>query len=194
MSVIRTFGIQAIGAASQPVFGTTLNGAGVLTPDPFAFPPTTGPSANPSISILTVVAVTGLRTGDRVAVAPKTTFVLGGVPDTGTILAIDISNKKLTVQGLLNAHASGDYVVLDNAAAGVWVIPVALTGVAYLGQYETVAVGDASTFDRLPIYNGTGVPYVHSIVSGSQFSPLNLVEYWIQGTNTDTFLARWVEF
>ena len=194
--IIRPFlGVQTIGAASQPVFGTTLSAASTLVTDQFANQYLSqASSANPSVSKVTLGSVSGFKTGDRVLIAPKASFVDGGTRDGGTILSIDTVHNTMVVQGLLTVHANGDYIVINNDAAQVWVIPVALTGVAYLGVFETVASNDPSVFDRLPIYNGTGVPYVHRDVSGSAFSPFSLSEYWIQGTNTDTFIAGWAEF
>jgi hypothetical protein len=204
VSVIRSFGIQAIASsgASQPLFGTTLAAAGALSPDQFSG--NTAPGSNQSLSYLPVNSSVGFRPGDHVAVGPKSYFVVptyGSTPnygllDTGIIKEIlsGSPDDTIVVQGLQNAHASGEYLVLNEPANIVKIIPRITTGILYIGNEETVSSTDRSVIDAIPIYGGTGaVPYFHESKVGSGANPFQTVEYWLRGTAADTFLAYWTE-
>jgi len=195
MAGIRSFGVQTMAAAaSQPVFGTTMSAAGVLIPDQYSG--NTNPGSNQSLSYLTLTSVTGFRVGDLVVVGPKASFsapVLLTAPlDTGTIKKI--AGSVVTVQGLISSHASGEYVLLNEEAAFVYVIPRVNTALLYLGTASTVAVADASTFDVLPIYTGSGaVPYYHQSSASDRTNPYKTSEFWINGAQNDTFIARYTQ-
>jgi hypothetical protein len=197
---LRSFGIQTIGSSSQPCFGTTIEAVDSFVVDQFTG--NTVPGSNESLSYFQVADVSGFEKGDSVAVGPKTSFeypTAGSLPafiDCGTVYAIIAGSPYsiLVIQALKNAHASGEYILLNNDAAIVTVIPVSLSAAAYLGTKSTVSSSDISTFDRLPAYAGTGIPYVSEIRSGSQFSPLKTSDWWVTGEQDDTFLARWAEF
>ena len=187
MPVVLSPGVQTIGAASQPVFGTTLSAASTLMPDMFSGG--TGPASQPSISKLTLTSVKGFIPGLRIAVAPKNHFIAppGGYQDCGTILSI--AGSVLTVQGLTAAHPSGDYVVICEVAADVEIIPVVTSGPIYVGTYSTVSATDSSVFDVIPQLAGD-LTYWHQSRSGVGANQYGTNEFWVFGTQNDTFVAR----
>ena len=195
MAGIRSFGVQSMAAsASQPVFGTTMSAAGVLIPDQYSG--NTNPGSNQSLSYLTLTSVTGFRVGDLVVVGPKASFsapVLLTAPlDAGTIK--NIAGSVVTVQGLISTHASGEYVLLNEEAAFVYVEPRVNTALLYLGTASTVASGDASTFDVLPIWTGAGtMPYYHQSSASDRTNPYKTSEFWVNGASGDTFIARYTQ-
>lgn len=204
MSVIRSFGIQTIASsgASQSLFGTVLSAADTLSPDQFSG--NTKPGSNPSLSYLPVVSSLGFRPGDHVAIGPKADFVVptyGSSPnfgslDTGIIKQViqGSPNDFIVVQNLTVLHASGEYLVLNEPANIVKIVPRITTGLLYIGNEETVSSSDRSVIDVIPIYSGAGaVPYFHESKVGDRANSFNLVEYWLRGTATDTFIAYWTE-
>lgn len=190
--MIRSWqGIQAIGAASQPVFGTTTTAAVKFAVDRYTGTNTPG-TTTPAI-LIAVTSSTGFQVDDRVQVGPKTNFTAAnrGNLDHGTVASIPDSTH-ITVQGLLQNHASGDYVVLDESASFVLVLPVATAAVMYLGTDETVAAGDASVFDVLAKLSGAGAEatYWHQSLPTGRADSYQTSQYWIAGTAADTFVAR----
>jgi len=189
---IRPFGgIQTMGAASQPVFGSTLTADSTLHPDQFSG--NVLPGSNPSLSYLTVASVLGFRIGDIVVVGLKASFIVPAVAntlDTGNITAIDPVGKILTIQGLLRSHANGEYVVLNEAAASVVIVGVTATHVWYLGNASTVAANDPSVFDVIPGLASGQPTYWHKSETTGQSNSYNTSEFWITGTQNDTFCAR----
>lgn len=182
---IRTFaGVQAIGAASQPVFGTTMNGDGILTPDPHTLK--TGPASQASSTKIPVVSTKGFRVGDRVLVAPKANFVFQGSRDQGTVDLVDPGGAFLIVLGLLIPHATGEYVVLNEDAMTVRVQPVAMAVGYYLGTDSTVAAADQSVFS-------VGSPGQIYDSPPTIADTLKTSEFWISGTAADTFVASYMQ-
>lgn len=192
---IRTFaGIQTMGAASQPVFGTTISAVAGFAPDQWTGK--VGPGNNDPIFYCTLTSGLGFLKGDRVVIGPKANFItpaaIGGL-DVGLIIAINNSTGVAQIQGLQKTHPTGEYVLLADAAQTVYIIPRVTTGLLYVGTDNTVASADPSVFDVLPIYNGTGVvPFWHESKGGTGMNAYNLNQYWINGTSGDTFYARYV--
>lgn len=180
MSNIRPFaGVQTIGAASQPVFGTTMNGAGVMTMDPHTL--RTNPASQASSTVLPLTSTKGFRVGDRVLVGPKANFVFQGSLDQGTVDAV-VAGTSITVLGLLIAHASGEYVVLNEDAMTVSITSGTMAGVYYLGTDSTVSSTDASVFAaKNPGSDYNSPPGIADTQKTA--------EYWIFGTAADTFTA-----
>ena len=189
---IRPFGgIQTMGAASQPVFGTTLTADSTLHPDQFSG--NVLPGSNPSLSYLTLASVTGFLLKDYIIVGAKGDFIVPSAAnklDVGQITAIDSVNKILTVQGLLRTHASGEYVLLNEAAAEVVIVGVAATHVWYLGNSSTVAANDPSVFDVIAALASGQPTYWHHSYPTGQSNSFNTSEFWILMTQNDTFCAR----
>jgi hypothetical protein len=186
--MIRPYkGVQALGAASQPVFGTTMNGAGVMTKDPYT--QNTLPGSNPSSTVLPVVSVVGMKTGDHVLVGLKAAFVSGGALDLGIIQSINTVTPSITVSGLQSAHASGEYVVVNEDAMKVWVEPVTSTNPMYLGNASTVAAADPSVFWVVNLPTGAN-PYLSAT---DLADTLKTSEFWIDGTSGDTFVAGFMQ-
>lgn len=188
--MIRPFGgIQTIGAASQPVFGTTMNGAGSILMDQHTL--NTSPGSQDSVSVLPLASTVGFWNGARVAVGPKGNFVFGGSLDSGLIIKVT-DGVSITVQGLLKAHGSGEYVVLNEAASSVNILSLSTANPMYIGSASTVAVGDPSTFDVIDKISGAGAEqtYWHYSPPTGVGDSYNTMDYWIQGTQNDTFIAR----
>lgn len=192
MPNIGTFGIQTIGAASQPVFGTTLSAATKIAPDQFTG--NTGPSSQPSISYLTLTNPIGFIPGYRIVVAPKNHFeqyVSWGFQDSGTILSI--SGSVIKVQGLTMQHASGDYVLVAEDASEVEIVPIAASAIMYIGLYSTVSAIDPGVFDVIPALASGAPTYWHQSREGTGGNTYKTSEFWIAGTNGNTFVARFTQ-
>lgn len=190
---IRPYGgVQAIGAASQPVFGTTLTAA--TTPSTDVFTGTNSPGTSPPPITLTVASSVGLKVDDRVLVGPKANFTPANAKslDQGTIASI-VDATHITVQGLLQAHASGDFLVLNETASFVQVLPVAAAAVIYLGNASTVAAADSSVFDVIAPVTGAQPTYWHQSFTTGLGNSYMTSEYWIAGTATQTFVARFTQ-
>jgi hypothetical protein len=206
VSVTRSFGIQGIisSTVSQPLFGTTLPANGTLTPDQFVGDPMrwTAPGTNPSLSYFQVVNSIGFRTDDRVAIATAAQFAVMGKAvrtgqkpqqiDAGFIRAITTGSPYdiITVQGLVIPHLSGEYFVLNESAANLYVERETSVGNLYFGNGSSVSPTDPSVFGTLQA-SATG-PFIRN--SGGQFSPYQTVEWWVYGTAGESFIASWDEF
>lgn len=188
--MIRAFlGVQSVGAASQPVFGTTLNGAGAMLLDQHTL--NTSPGSQDSQTVLPVTSTVGFRKGDRVTVGPKANFVFAGFQDQGAIFAIN-PGVSITVQGLLIPHATGEYLLLDEDVAQVRILPiVGNVGAIYLGNASTVAAADPSVFDVIaPPAAATQPTYWHETPTVGSGAIYKTSEYWLAGTAADKFVAR----
>ena len=192
MPVIGTFGIQIIGAASQPVFGSTLSANTTLQPDRFSGG--VGPGSQPSISYLTLANPIGFIPGYRIVVAPKAHFeqyASWGFQDGGTILSI--SGSVIKVQGLTGVHASGEYVVVAEDASEVEIVPIIANSLMYVGLYSTVAANDPGVFDVIPAYASGAPTYWHQSREGTGGNTYKTSEYWIAGTQNNQFIARFTQ-
>jgi hypothetical protein len=194
MSVRPFGGIRALSGAAEPVFGTVLTAAVTPQPDPFAG--NNGPGTNQTQVEVTVSSTAGFTTGLQVAIGPGSAFKPGlstSTADVGTIKQI-VSATVLLVQGLEQAHASGEFCILNEIVGNVHIIPVVTTTATYIGNGSTVAAGDASVFDILPITaSGAGPTYFHDSESIGGAQPMTTTEYWIIGTAGDTFLSRFTQ-
>lgn len=194
---IRSFaGVQALAGTAQPVFGTTATAAFQPPPDQFAGG--NGPGTNQTQVSIPVTSSSGFEPGDQVAIGPAAAFHQGSTTvanraDVGTIKSIPDSTH-IVVQGLTKGHASGEFVVLNEIVGNVHIIPVVTTAVAYIGTSSTVAAADASVIDVLPIVAAGAAPgYVHDSESIGGSQPMTTTSYWIIGTATNTFLARFTQ-
>jgi hypothetical protein len=190
--MIRPFaGVQAVAAASQPVFGTTLTAA--ITPSVDKFTGTNRPGTSPPPIQITVTSTAGFVQNDRIAVGPKTNFTAANRSklDLGTITSV-VDTTHLLVQGLTQAHASTDYVVLSEMCSAVYVVPVSTTAIIYLGTDETVGAADASVFDVIAKVSATTAEptYWHSSPPTGRADSYDTTQYWLLGTAADTFVAR----
>jgi hypothetical protein len=186
---IRPFGgVQTVGAASQPVFGTTLTAA-VVTPAQ-ATAGNKFPATAPAVTIA-VTSTAGFVQNDRVLVGPKANFTVANraLLDTGTVSAV-VDGTHLKVVGLTQNHASTDYVVLCEVCDHVAVIPVTNAGAIYLGTDSTVSSTDTSVFaGGSPQYWATDNP---TLGKGQGYQT---DQYWLFGaTPGDTFIARFDQY
>lgn len=181
---IRTFGLETVGAASQPVFGTTLTAASKFSVDPYKGTNRPG-TTTPPIAVV-VTSTQGMLVGDRVAVGPKGNFTAANrkLLDQGTIAAIS-SSTVMTVQGLTQNHAIGEYLVLCETSDHVNVIPVTQVGSIYLGTDSTISATDASMFA-----GGPPQYWFDNPPTGSS-QAYQTDQYWLFGTTPgDTFIGR----
>ena len=193
---MRSFaGIITLTGSAQPLFGVALTAA--ATPPPDQFSGNLNPGSNETQVTLVVTSTDGFRAGDVVAVGPTATFKPGittSIPDRGMVKSITDATH-MVVQGLQHSHAaSGEWVVLNNVAGNVHCRPVVTTAAVYIGNASTVAAGDPSVIDVLPIVaSGAGPAYVFDAESIGISQPFNLAEFWMVGTAADTVLPRWTE-
>ena len=179
--MIRSFaGVQTVAAASMPVFGTTLAAATTFAVDRYTGTNRPG-TTTPAITVQ-VASTLGFFVNDRVQIGPKANFTRANflLLDNGTVTGI-VDATHLLVQGLTQNHASGEYLVLNECASLLTILPVSMAS-AYLGTASTVGATDSST------YAGP---------DPSKFSfPTTLADsymtsaFWLLGTPGDTFVAR----
>lgn len=190
--MIRAFaGVQTISGTAQPVFGTALTAASKTPAQPTAgnTPPATAPAQT-----LAVTSTSGFRVDDRVLVGPTAnfTYVNAYLLDQGTVVGI-VDATHLKVVGLTQNHAaSGEWVVLNEVASFVSVVPVAAAAFMYLGTDSTVAANDPQVFDVIGKLGGTAVEPTYWSVSPTtgKADSYQTMQYWINGTAADTFVAR----
>ena len=193
--MIRPYqGVQTIGAASQPVFGTALTAAITPTVDPHTG--TNRPGTTPPPVIISVTSTVGILEGDSVAVGPKGNFTTANRSklDHGVVASI-ISATQMSVNGLLQSHAAtGEYVVLDEVASTVHIIPVSTTAQIFLGTDSTVSGTDLFVFDVIAKVASTAEPtYWHQSLPAGRSDSYQTSQYWLDGTQNDTFLARFTQ-
>lgn len=196
MSMRPFFGTQTLTGTAQPVFGTALTAAAVPPPDPFSG--NLNPGSNETQVTLAVTSTLGFFPGCSALVGPTAAFepgvvAAGSIADVGTVKSV-VDATHLIVQGLKKAHAaSGEWVVLDQPVGNVHIRQVATTAAIYIGNASTVAAGDSSLLDILPIVSAAGdTPnYVFDAESIGASQPFQTSEFWIIGTDGDTFLARY---
>lgn len=193
--MIRPFqGVQTVGAASQPIFGTALTAAVTPTVDPFTG--TNRPGTTPPAVAVNVTSTVGMLVDDSVQVGPKGNFTTAnrGKLDHGVITAI-ISATQMLVRGLLQAHAAtGEYVVLDEVASAVHIIPVGATSVMYIGTDSTVSGTDLFVFDAISAEAALTQPtYWHDSLPTDNSDSYQTSQYWLSGTQNNTFLARFTQ-
>jgi hypothetical protein len=184
---IRPFaGPQTVTGAAQPVFGTALTAA--VTPPPDEFSGKLTPGSNETQTTLIVTSTKGFITGDRVAVGPTAAFnpglvATGSIPDQGTVKKI-VDATHLIVQGLKNSHAAtGEWVVLNEAAGDVRIRSATAAGTMYIGNASTVSATDASVFEVL----NPGNLFDTAPIGSTQ--PWQLSTFWLFGAAADTFVA-----
>lgn len=176
-------GVQAIGAASQPVFGTTFTAASV---------------ASPSGSPITVqvASTNGIKQNDRVLAGVKANFTPANAAllDQGTVASV-VDATHLTIQGLAQNHANGEFLVLNEEASFVAIVPVASVALMYVGNSSTVAAADPSVFDVIGKLSGVAAEptYWHQSPTTGKGDSYQTSEYWINGTAADTFIARFTQ-
>jgi len=185
------FGVQALGASAQPVFGTTLTAASHFAVDRFTGTNKPGATTPPVTVVLESSA--SLIVGDRVAVGPGSNFTVAnrGNLDHGTVASIALDGVTITVQGLLQNHASGEFLVLDEPASFVQITPITNTALMYLGTDSTVSASDTSVFDVLaPIADTSEPTYSHISPTTGVADSYQTSQYWIDGAAASTFIAR----
>lgn len=190
MGVRPFFGVVTLAGTAQPIFGTGVSAAFTPPPDPFMGG--NGPGTNQTQVTIAVTSTLGFLTGDKVAVGTAAQFKPGLATsglDYGTVKKITDATH-LVVQGLIRAHASGEWCVLAEEAGNVHLTPVAVTAIAYIGNASTVAATDPSVMDILPVTSGSPSSVVDfESIGGSQ--PFKLTEFWILGSGT--FIPRFTE-
>lgn len=188
--MIRPYGgVTTIGGSSQPVFGTTLSAASTASVDRFTG--TNRPGTTTPPITLTVASTVGLLQNDQILVGPKANFTAANrnLLDQGLIASI-VDATHITVQGLKQNHASGEFVVLDEDASLVQITPVAISAISYIGTDSTVSSTDPSVFDVLQIFSAgsSALTYWHLAPTTATSDSYQTSQYWISGSGT--FVAR----
>lgn len=182
----RGAGIQTLGAAAQPVFGTTLTAA--FTPTPDSYTGNYEPRSQPAHATVAVASTAWFRVGDKAGIGPA-----GGPYDFFRITAIG-SATAMTLTGGTKAHASGEFVILGVDAARIKIDMTtvgATTDITYIGEDNTVGSTSTTLF---AIISGatTGIPIVgggYDIGQSSVGNVYGTSHYWILGTSGDKYLA-----
>ena len=198
MAMRPFYGTQTISGTVQPVFGTAVTAA--VTPPSDQFSGNLGPASNETQCTLTVTSTKGFLPGDRVAVGLTAAFkpgivAAGSIPDQGMVKTVTDATH-LVVQGLKQSHAAtGEWCVLNEAAANVHIRPVVTTAAVYIGNASTVSSSDLSLIDILPIVAAAGSNplYVFDAETAGTSQPFQTVDYWMVGTANDTVLARFIQ-
>lgn len=193
--MIRPFaGIQTIAAASTPVFGTTITTA-ATTIAVDRYTGTNKPGTTTPAVTVNVTSSAGFLVNDRVQIGPKANFTTANraLLDHGVIASI-VSATQITVQGLLQVHAVGEFCVLDEPASHVRILPVNTTAQLFLGTDSTVSSTDASVFDVIAQIASTAEPtYWHDSFPTDNSDSYFTSQYWISGTAGNTFVARFTQ-
>lgn len=191
---IRPFGgivSVASSTVAQPLFGTTLTAASTHSIDRFHGGNRPG-TTTPPIT-LTVASSVGMKVGDRVLVGPFASFTNSAklanpqALDQGGIASI-VDATHITVQGLLVNHASGEYVVLDEVASYIQLIPVSIAGQFLVGTDSSTGLTDPSVYAAgTPTYWN---PLVQPTATGCTYQTC---EAWLLGTAADTYVASFYQ-
>lgn len=176
--MIRTFGLQTLGAAAQPLFGDKLTAAMPI------------PSAG--IDPIATVANTAIyQVGDRITIDPQQANV-------DTLLVTNIINgttMQLSSQGEpIHAHSTNAIIALAIVCAEMIVqLSDGTSGNAFLGADNTVGFSTVPTGSVFQILYKTAaatptVPF--RFTNSVAFNSIRTDDAWIFGTHAgDTFIA-----
>jgi len=194
---LRPFvGTQTLSGSAQPCFGVAITAAVAPRPDPFSG--NNNPASNQTQIILTVTSTLGFIPGDRVTVGPAASFIPGLATAANAAKVCNGTIKSITdathmvIQGVQQAHASGEFCVLNEDAGSVHIRPVVTAAAVYIGNASTVSSSDPSLMDILPINAaaGTGPVYWFDATAMGLSQPYQTAQFWMVGTASDTVLAR----
>ncbi len=187
---IRPFaGIETVASSTvaQPLFGTTLTAASTFSVDRFTGKTNPG-STTPPIT-MAVTSSKGFQVGDRVLVGPLANFTKANriLLDQGGVASI-VDATHITVQGLTQNHVSGEYVVLNETASYIQLIPVTIAAGFYVGTDSSTSATDSSVYAAgTPTYWN---PLVQPTATGCTYQTC---EAWLLGTAGDTFLPSFYQ-
>lgn len=175
--MVRTFGVQTLGAAAQPWFSDALTAA-------IAAQPNNG-NDNQTPTLIKVADTTKYRVGDY--------LVLGAGTATQERVGINriVDATTLGVVLCYKAHASGDLIALDLYCYNVSIqLLDGGTGVAYLGTDNTVtAVPAGNAFYELQKVAAAALPSVWNYSPSGASDCRQSSDGWIVGTAGDKYLA-----
>lgn len=176
--MIRTFGVQTLGAAAQPWFVDALTALILAQPQ--------NANNQQAVTTIAVASTTKYRVGDYLVLDAGA----AGQERVGPIVQI-LSATTMNVQGVVNAHASAAVISLDIFCFNVSIQLVdGGTGAAYLGTDHTVtnAPGGSVFFELQKVAAGS-VPAVWEYTEGINFDGVKSGDGWIAGTSGDKYLA-----
>ena len=180
----RGFGTQTLSGSPQPLLGTALTAA--VNPTPDSSRGVLAPGFADSVATLPITAGTVplFRYGDHVAVGASDSWNQGSTvaPDGGRVIAIDSAANTIKVQGLLRAHASGEFVVLAIPCAQINIDNGA--AVLYLGEDGTV---DATSPTLIKEISASAS---YSLGFPAMGNVLETQKVWVKGTGADTYLPN----
>lgn len=178
----RGFGTQTLSGSPQPLIGTVLTAA--VNPTPDSSRGAMAPGFADSVATLSVTAGTVplFRYGDRVAVGASNSWNQGSTvaPDGGRVIGINSIANTIQVQGLLRAHASGEFVVLALPCAQINIDNGA--ALLYLGEDGTVGAASSTLITEISASTSysLGFPAIGNV--------LETQKLWVLGTGADTYL------
>lgn len=175
--MIRTFGVQTLGAAAQPWFADALTAAIAAQPSNYNDGQTTTPVKVASSALY--------RVGDYLILS-------AGTANQERVTIVQIPNgTTLNVTFCTKAHASGDVIALDIFCYNVSIqLLDGGTGVAYLGTDNTVtaAPGGTAFYELQKEATGT-LPAQWEYSPSGNNNCRNTADGWIVGTAGDKYLA-----
>jgi hypothetical protein len=193
MAIRPYSGITTVASSTvaQPIFGTTLTAASTFSVDRFTGNNKPG-STTPPVT-LTVASSVGMKVDDRILVGLFASFTNAArlanpqALDQGTIASI-VDATHITVQGLLKNHASGEYVVLNETASYIQLIPVTVASQFLVGTDSSTSLTDPSVYAvGTPAYWN---PLVQPTATGCTYQTC---EAWLLGTAADTYVASFYQ-
>ena len=186
---LRGFGFRSQGGTAQPLLGTTLAAAANPTPDPTTA--TLGQGRDSTV-VLSVTDASWFQAGDRVGVGVLANFGVNPAtaPDFGRVYGVpNLGANTIQVQGLVRAHASGEFVVLGIRFANLNIqtgkaAGIGNAGVMYIGPDSSVAATSKTLAFELSQQNS------YSLGSSSSGDTWDSMSLWTLGTSTDQYLAN----
>jgi hypothetical protein len=176
--MIRTFGVQTIGAAAQPWFVDATTAAIIAQPQ--------NVNNQQAVTTISVASTTKYRVGDYLVLDAGA----AAQERVGPIAQI-LSANTMNVQGVVKAHASAAVISLDIFCFNVSIQLVdGGTGAAYLGTDHTVTNAPGGTaFYELQLAAAGSPPSVWNYTSSINFDGVKSGDGWIAGTSGDKYLA-----
>jgi hypothetical protein len=175
--MIRTFGVQTLGATAQPWFKDTITAAIVAQPNNL--------SNYQGTTMVTVTATSKYRVGDYLIFDPGQV-----VQDGGSITQI-LSPTTMSVVGLINAHAANSVLALNIRCFNVTIqLLDGGTGAAYLGSDNTVtAAPGGNVFYEIQKVAANSQPNIWNYTQSVGYDGIMSGDGWIVGTSGDKFIA-----
>jgi len=173
--MIRSWGVNTLGASSQPWFGDVTTAA-VGLPDSFG-----------KISV-TVASTARYQAGDRILVGPQT--ATQDVVKVDSIASSTVLNCQSEGNAKTHTHVTNTQIMLDIACAEIIITNLASDQPVWLGSDNTVTnTGGGSGFYPIEPVTGTNQPNSFRVSNSVNSDAIRTSEGWIVGTNGRTYSA-----